>query len=192
MLPRIIDLAAYAREGSIVRCARHLSWAAKLLWLTQLCSQDGVALGDAQTRVADHDFCHTDPQRGTLWRLWDQGMVDPLVTPDDAEACLIAGPQESRDWGRGRIIERFYDDIADVDWSYVELRSGEGLWSPRLRIEMPQLDTLSKRRSQEIIEAATDPQHLSQLLASQGDSVTRAHPLDDVSLQVAVVPRNPN
>ena len=109
MLPRIIDLAGYAEEGSLLRCGQHLGWASKLLWLIQLCNQHGTSLGDAAIRLADHDFGHTDPAHGTVWQLWEQGLVDPLVDRAAAEACLVAGPAESRDWGRGRIIDKFFE-----------------------------------------------------------------------------------
>ncbi len=189
MLPLVIDLARYAEEGAIAQCARHVSWAAKLLWLMQLSAQEGVTLGDAETRLADHDFCHTDPERGAFWRLWNEGMVDPLITIEDAEACLVEGPPESRDWGRGRIIDKFFDQVADADWGFVDLKSGEGIWSPRLRVEMPQLDSLNKVQFQPIIEAAVDPEHLGDLLTEGNDAETRqTDPVDDITRELAVVP----
>jgi proteasome accessory factor A len=189
MLPRIIELARYAEEGSLVQCSRHLSWAAKLLWLTQLCSAEGLELGDAETRVADHDFCHTSPRKGTFWRLWNQGLVDPLVTREQAAASLVEGPPESRDWARGRIITRFYDQVASVDWGHVDLRSGEGYWSPRVRIEMPALDSLKREQFESIVESADDPEHLSDLLKEHDDAMTHeTDPVDDVPHQLATVP----
>ena len=71
-------------------------------------------------------------------------MVDPLVQISDAEACLVEGPPESRDWGRGKIIQKFAADIADVEWRYVSLRRDGALWSPRFRIELPSLDSFNK------------------------------------------------
>ncbi|MBC8875239.1 MAG: proteasome accessory factor PafA2 family protein [Planctomycetes bacterium] len=189
MLALVIDLANYADEGSIVQCAKNVSWAAKLLWLTQLCSQSSATLGDAETRLADHDFCHTNPERGAFWRLWEEGMVDPMVTIEDAEACLVEGPLESRDWGRGRIIDKFFDQVADVDWGFVDLRSGDGLWSPRLRVELPQLDSLNKQQFETIIRSAVDPEHLSQLLINGTDAETRqTDPVDDITRELAIVP----
>jgi hypothetical protein len=191
MLPRIIDLAGYAEEGSLLRCGRHLGWASKLLCLIQACNQHGTALSDARIRLADHDFGHTDPEHGTVWHLWSEGLVDPLVDRADAEACLMQGPAESRDWGRGRIIDKFFESVADVDWSFVDLRSDEDRWSPRLRIEMPSLDSLNKSRCESLIEAATDPVQLSQWLVDRtGGVVRQADPLDDISRQVAAVPQH--
>jgi len=192
MLPRIVDLASYAEEGSLQQCGRQLDWASKLLCLIHACHQDGLALSDARIRLADHDFSHTDAEYGTVWRLWDAGLVDPLVDRADAVACLAEGPAESRDWGRGRIIDRFFDSVTDVDWSYVDLRVDAQHWSPRLRIEMPSLDSLSKDRCGTLIDTAADAVQLSQRLADRTGSVVRhADPLDDISHQVASGPGRP-
>ncbi|MCU0960160.1 MAG: proteasome accessory factor PafA2 family protein [Pirellulaceae bacterium] len=170
LLPRIIDLAAYAEEGSLVRCSRHLGWASKILWLTQLCNQHGVSLDDARLRLADHDFGHTDPARGAVWQLWERGLVDPLVDRAAAVSCLTSGPIESRDWGRGRILEKFHAYVADVDWSFIDLRTDASRWSPRLRIEFPSLDSLNKACFETLIDAANDPVQLSRRLAAQRDA----------------------
>lgn len=188
MLPLVVELANYAEEGSLIQCGKHLSWASKLLWLTQLCEQSGADFSDARIRLADHDFGHTNPEQGALWQLWEQGLVDPLIDLDDARACLAEGPVESRDWGRGRIIDKFYDYVSDVDWSYIALTSGDDRWSPRLRIDMPQLDSLNKAQFAGQLQAAVDPAHLSQLLNSQAGSVAwKSDPLDDIPRQLAVV-----
>ena len=188
MLPLVIDLANYAEEGSLMHCAKHLSWASKLLWLTQLCDQNGASFADAEIRLADHDFGHTDPKQGTVWRLWEEGLVDPLINLSDARECLAEGPAESRDWGRGRIIDKFHDYVSDVDWSYISLTSGEDRWSPRLRIDMPHLDSLNKAQFAGLIDAAADPAQLGQVLNAQEAGATqRTDPLDNIHRQLAVV-----
>ena len=92
MLSRIIELTHWLEEGAINRCSLHLDWAAKLLYL--LGSQSD--LSSAAARLADHDFANTDRQRGAFWRLWNEGLIDPLISIDDADACLQSAPVESR------------------------------------------------------------------------------------------------
>ena len=151
MLSRIIDLTHYIEEGSMDRVAAHLDWAAKLLYLMQC---DGP-FGDATMRVADHDFTNTDPARGTIWRLWEDGLVDPLVTIDDAKSCLHTPPPESRDWCRGRLIDRFAEHIAAIDWSYVEVyRNGPWFGPRKKKINLPQLDSLNRTQFQHMIDSA--------------------------------------
>lgn len=188
LLPLVVDLARHAEAGALMPCAKHLSWASKLLWLTQLCEERGGGLADAEIRLADHDFGHTDPQQGALWQLWEEGLVDPLVSLDEARARLAEGPAESRDWGRGRIIDKFYDFVSDVDWSYVDLTAGEDRWSSRLRINLSRLDSLNKAQSADLIAAAANPAHLGQLLNAQADGATRrTDPLDELPQHLAQV-----
>lgn len=177
LLPRMIDLARYAGEGSLIQCARHLTWASKLLFLMQLCRSERLDLGDPAVRLADHDYLSTDPGRGTFWRLWEAGMVDPLVDRDAVTACLADGPPESRDWARGRLVRRFRHDIADMDWSYVQLNRTRDFWSSRLRIELPRLDSMNRASFEALIENAADVAHLEELLQRNA----AAHQVDPVS-----------
>ena len=191
MLNTIIELADHAEQGRLVDCARHLGWAAKRVWLAQLAEDQHGAVNDASARVADHDFVSTDPHRGGFWRLWDAGLIDPLCHIDQAKACLKQGPVDSRDWGRGQIIRRFYEYIESVDWSYISLRSDNGRWSPRLRIDLPTLQSLNKAAFESILAHATDPATLYQLLIDCPQTqLHENNPLDDPTNQLAVVSRH--
>jgi proteasome accessory factor A len=160
LLPRIIDLACYLQEGSLQRCGKHLDWAAKLLCLLGT----GVPLGAPSSRLADHDFASTDPERGTLWRLWERGLVDPLIQISDADACLIEPPVDSRAWARGTLLERFFHDVTDMAWERIELRQGTDRWSPRLEINLPRLDSLRKTALEPLLGQARDVADLKELL----------------------------
>ena len=160
ILPRIIELTHFLEEGAINRCAQHLDWAAKLLCLLG----SGKSFEDPAARLMDHDYSNTDPQRGAFWRLWEDGLIDPLVDMDDAIACLKGPPADTRAWARGKLIERYSDQTSDVNWSHVEIRRGGGRWGPRLRIEFPELDSLNRGRFEPILERATDVDHLEELL----------------------------
>jgi len=139
LLPKIIQLTHDAEQGLVASCARHLSWAAKLMCVLSHCDDGGHDLGDPSTRLLDHDFGNTDPQRGLIWKLWENGDVDPLVQSDEVEACWNHPPNDTRDYIRGRLIELFPEYIADLDWSYVELRRKGPAWSPCVKIELPYL-----------------------------------------------------
>ncbi len=156
MLPRIIELTHYANEGSLKRCAVHLDWAAKLLYLISL----GGRFDDAAMRLADHDFTNTNPQKGAFWRLWEEGRVDPLVEMTNVLDCTRNAPPESRDWGRGRLIERFAEAVSAIDWSYVDLYLDDSYFSPRLRVDFPHLDSFNRSEFEHIIRSARDVEDL--------------------------------
>jgi hypothetical protein len=169
MLPRIRDLACYAQEGSLDRCAVHLDWAAKLLYLLGR----GRPFDDAATRLADHDFTNTNPRKGAFWRFWEEGVVDPLITMDEALESTRVPPAESRDWGRGRLVEKFVDSIFAVNWDYIGLYVDHSYFSPRLYVDFPKPDSLNRAAFDHVLRTAGDVQRLRDILRSStaADSV---------------------
>lgn len=185
LLALVVELSERVAARDLVPCAKHLDWAAKLLGLTDLCSQPGVRLGDATTRLFDHDYASTDRARGPFWSLWEQGLVDPLIGADEIEACLRDGPVESRDWSRGRLIQRFGDDVTDVDWSFVELRRGDDRWAPRLKLEFTRPDARARRELEPLLDRAGSVAELDQLLRAQEEGPRETDPLLDVRSEIA-------
>jgi hypothetical protein len=156
LLPRIIELAHYAEEGSLVRCATHLDWAAKFVYLRNMSGH----FEDAALRLADHDYSNTNQEKGAIWQLWRQGLIDPLVDMDQAERAVRQAPPESRDWGRAALIELFAHDIRAVDWSYVELSDATSLFSPLLRVEFPRLNSWNQSSFEPILAAVENVEEL--------------------------------
>lgn len=164
LLPKLIKLAQHAAAGRIDECARHLTWAAKLLYLLSECAGRGGELGDAASRLADHDFTNTDPGSGPFWTLWERGLVDPLVRPEQVAAAWRQPPSGTREAVRARIIERFAEAVSAVDWSYVELRETADRWSPRVRIDLPDLDLASCASLAALVERAASVTELAREL----------------------------
>lgn len=191
MLGKIVELTRYAEERSVARCATHLTWAAKMLRLVHLSTERGLAFDDPVIRLADHDFLDTCHRRGALWELMRQGRIDPLASLDDAAATLRDGPAESGAWGRGRLIQRFHPEITAVEWDLVELRRTADTWGPRLRIDLPSLDSLSRERFQEVIDGARDVDDLRRRLDDGPEAAYARYqdPMNDISRQLAVLPR---
>jgi hypothetical protein len=186
-LARIIELASFAQEGSIQLCARQIDWAAKLLMLLG----SGEPLGNAASRQADHDFTNTDPRRGALWRLIDEGLVDAPAELDRIDASIAAPPVDSRAWGRGKLIEQFASQITDVDWSRIEFRLSTDRWGRRGTIEMPKLDGFTKYELDGLLTRAGDLPRLHELLQrTDGRNVRQIDPLDDVCSQLFKQERN--
>jgi len=185
LLPIVLELAERAARGDLLHCAKHLDWAAKFLGLTDMCSAPGVRLGDAATRLFDHDFARTERARGPFWSLWEQGLVDPLVGADEIEACLRDGPPESRDWSRGRLIQAFHGDITDVDWSFVELRRDADRWQSRLRVEFPRPDSRPRASFEPLLARARSVAELGELLRGDDEGTAETDPILDIRSEVA-------
>ncbi len=76
--------------------------------------------------------------------------------------------------------------IAEVEWSYVELRRSEGRWNPRLKVDMPRLDGLNRNEFEAIITVARDVDELDRLLRKHlSQAAGRRDPVMEVALQLA-------
>ena len=163
LLPRIVELTHYAEEGSLIRCANHLDWAAKLMCLLNM----GDRFDDPAMRIADHDFSNTNPKKGTIWQLWERQLVDPLIDMNEALDAMREAPPESRDWGRGRIIAQFPDEVAAVDWSFIELHRNASSFGSRLRVEFPRLDSYNRAAFEPIMRSVRNIEELRNALRQQ-------------------------
>ncbi len=180
LLSRVVQLTDCAEAGRVADCARHLTWASKLLCLLNHCEQEGGVLGDASTRLLDHDFANTDKERGMFWRLWEQREIDPLVDPDDVECGWSEPPREARDYARGRLIELFADQITDVNWSYIEVNRSANSWGPRIRIDLPRLDDLDHNEFDAMLDSCRSLDALIDRLKATQTAKT-VDPLEDLT-----------
>ena len=160
LLPTIIDLTHYVAEGSIHQAARHLDWAAKLMYLLAR----GESFDAPGSRLADHDFSNTDRDRGFLWQLIDDQQVDPLVSIESAEACITHPPTDSRAWGRGELISRFRNQITSVNWDRVELLEDNCYWSPRVIVDLADLAGMTAESFGPLLRQADTVADLRRLL----------------------------
>lgn len=154
LLALVVELTHKLEEGgsSFAFCARHLDWAAKWMFLEKFREARGIGPEDPELRLADHDFTRTNHRGGALWRLWEGGLVDPLVDRSRVEAFLADAPHDTRAWARGQLISRFGPELTDVDWSRLELRLAEGRWAPRLRIRLQRMTSLTRARFEPLLE----------------------------------------
>jgi hypothetical protein len=171
LLSRVVELTHYLDEGGLSRAAQHLDWAAKLLVLLDLCEADGLELAAPRIRIADHDYASTDRERGHFWRLWDDGLVDPLTSRAVVAAARRDGPEDGRGWARGRLIRSFHQSITAVDWDFVELRNNALTWAPRVRIDLPHPWSGHRTSFEPAMDVAPDIEAMRQLFERPGSSL---------------------
>jgi Pup amidohydrolase len=188
LLPIIIETTHYAEEGSLAALARHSDWAALLMVIDGMCQQPGARLGDPPSVLTVQDYSNTDPRRGLFWQLMDQGLVDPMINNNDVDRCLRDGPDDSRAWARGRLVQKFHQWITDIDWSYVEMLRSSSRWGSRLRIEMPRLDSLPRAEFEPIFAAARNVDELDVLLRQFEAATSASDPVLEIGLQLETDP----
>ncbi len=189
LLQQVEELGARAARGDLDACAKHLDWAAKLHVLRAHCAARGTDLDHAATRLLDHDFANTDPTRGALWKLIDRGLVDPLITRADAEACLRDGPARNRGWTRGRLVQRFHADLAEIAWDQVELNLTPSRLGRRLRLAMPDPGGHGADAFAAILHNATDVATLARLADAEPGAVATIEPMRDLRTELWLPPR---
>jgi proteasome accessory factor A len=187
LLPTIIELTHQLEAGALLRCARHLDWCVKALFLLNLCVERGATFGDATTRLASFDYSNTNPERGWFWKLWKAGEIDPLVSREEVDRSLVTPPPESRAWGRAMLIRRFHDRIAAVAWDHVDLsRDATGSrWSPRLKIGLPELESLNQAELEPILSQVRDIGDLERLLRQRA-LTAESDPVMEISTQLVL------
>jgi hypothetical protein len=187
LLPVIIELTHQLEAGALLRCARHLDWCVKALFLANLCAEHGASFGDAATRLASFDYTNTNRDRGWFWKLWEAGEIDPLVSREEVDRAIITPPPESRAWGRAMLIRRFYERIAAVGWDYVDLSRGEAesRWSPRLKIGLPELESLNQAELEPILSQVRNVEDLERLLR-QRNLAAESDPLMEINTQLVL------
>jgi proteasome accessory factor A len=189
LLARIVTLCAALNRGELTAAARHLDWAAKWLVLNDVRRAGDREWDDASVRLFDHDFANTDPRRGPFWKLWSQGLIDPLVDEARVQRALLDGPDDSRAFARGRLIQRHAADITGVDWDHVELALQADRWQPRLRIEMPTVASLARRESEALLDGALDVAALeARARRSTAVESSLADPRLEIAREIALPP----
>ncbi len=187
LLPLVIELTHQLEAGALARCARHLDWAIVLLFVLNSCTGNDVSWGDPATRLACFDYSNTDPERGWFWKLWEAGEIDPLVTPEEVDRAIVEPPAESRAWARAAMVRRFGDQITAIDWDHVELRreNATSRWANRVRIELPELESLNRAEFEPIVSQARDVDHLVELLDHR-TPVAQTEPVMEITGQLAL------
>ena len=181
LLPRIVELTERLGRGELAACSRHLDWTAKLLVLLAHCERTGEALSGSPARLLDHDFASTDPSRGVIWKLLERGRIDPMFEAARIDACLRDGPDDSRGFTRGRLVQRFGDAIAAIDWDHVELELVDARFGRRLRIDMPDPGALARAATEGLLASAHEVGDLAELAALGAcGSVSTKDPLRDL------------
>lgn len=184
LLQRVEELAARSAHGDLDGCAPHLDWAAKLRVLRAHCAGAGGRLGSPATRLLDHDFASTDPARGALWRLWQHGLVEPLVSPAEVDACLRDGPREGRAWARGRLVQRWFAALAEVAWDQVELRLTLSRLGRRLRLHLPDPGGHGEAAFAPILHRTDDVEALARLVDAGDLDGEIFQPMQDLRAEV--------
>ncbi len=101
--------------------ARALASVARLNW-SDYDQQREVYFGLRRLDLDYHAITSAGDSAGLYYRLQRGGHVERLLDDTAIEDLTRQPPPDTRAWLRGHVVERFSQQILNVDWSYVQLR----------------------------------------------------------------------
>ncbi|WP_367127192.1 depupylase/deamidase Dop [Saccharothrix sp. HUAS TT1] len=110
-------LDALARDPQ--ECADRLDWVAKLRLLEGYRARDGLAWGSPRLSLVDLQYSDVRLDKGLYNRLVARGSMKRLVGEEEVRAAVLAPPEDTRAYFRGRCLERYPTSVAAASWDSV-------------------------------------------------------------------------
>ncbi|MGM1059184.1 depupylase/deamidase Dop [Saccharothrix sp. Mg75] len=110
-------LDALARDPQ--ECADRLDWVAKLRLLEGYRARDGLAWGSPRLSLVDLQYSDVRLDKGLYNRLVARGSMKRLVSEEEVRAAVLAPPEDTRAYFRGRCLERYPTSVAAASWDSV-------------------------------------------------------------------------
>ncbi|GGP84057.1 depupylase/deamidase Dop [Saccharothrix coeruleofusca] len=152
-------LDALARDPQ--ECADRLDWPAKLRLLEGYRARDGLAWGSPRLHLVDLQYADVRLDKGLYNRLVARGSMKRLVSEEEVRAAVLAPPEDTRAYFRGRCLERYPTSVAAASWDSVIFDLGrESL------VRIPTLEPLrgTKAHVGALLEAAETAEQLVEAL----------------------------
>ena len=103
---------------------RELDWVAKYRLLEAYRERDGLHWNDGKLALIDLQYHDVRRSRGLYYRLVETGKVERLVSDAEVEEAIMAPPEDTRAYFRGRCIQKYMDSIAAASWDSIIFDTG--------------------------------------------------------------------
>jgi Pup amidohydrolase len=113
-----------ALEDDPLSLHAQLDWVAKLRLLESYRERDSLAWSDPKLRLIDLQYHDVRRDRGLYFRLAAGGKVERLVTDAEVDRAVLAPPEDTRAYFRGRCIDKYPDAIAAASWDSIIFDTG--------------------------------------------------------------------
>jgi proteasome accessory factor PafA2 len=111
-------------EGDPFKLRGQVDWATKYDLLERYASRHGLDWSSDRLKAVDLQYHDVRRDKGLYNRLAARGEVERLVTDEEVEAAITAPPPDSRAWFRGRVLERFGEDVVAAGWDSIIVDTG--------------------------------------------------------------------
>ncbi len=106
-------------ERDVTLTRDRVDWAAKKFLLDAMREEEQLSWSDPWLQSIDLEYHSVDLEQGLFYDLERRGMMRRVVTDEDISGAMLAPPETTRAFFRGRAVAKYGDAIAAVQWDEV-------------------------------------------------------------------------
>ena len=106
-------------ETDPMSLAGELDWVAKLSLLQGYRDREGLGWDAAKLHLVDLQYSDVRPDKGLYNRLVARGRMTTLVTEEEVQRAVLAPPEDTRAYFRGRCLAKYPTAVAAASWDSV-------------------------------------------------------------------------
>ena len=111
-------------ERDPLQLVDRLDWVAKRWLLETFVEEEGIEWSDPWIQSLDLEYHNVDPERGLFHELQEVTPMLRLVTDAVIETAITEPPRTTRAYFRGKVVERFSENIRPIQWDNVRFKVG--------------------------------------------------------------------
>lgn len=100
-------------------CAGDLDWVAKLRLLEGYRERERLEWASPKLGLVDLQYADVRPEKGLYNRLVARGAMDTLFDPARVRAAMVAPPEDTRAYFRGRCLAQYGSEVVAASWDSV-------------------------------------------------------------------------
>jgi len=133
-----------ALECDPMQLADRLDWVAKKLLIDEYLAGESMEWDDYLLQAIDLAYCNVDPDESLYQALVDSDLMQRIVSDEAIESAVDSPPADTRAAIRGELICRYAENVGNVAWSRIVLRSGNESWIAELNPCLTPQETAQK------------------------------------------------
>ncbi|MFH0410583.1 depupylase/deamidase Dop [Corynebacterium sp. L4756] len=157
--------------------AHLLDWVAKYRLIKGFIDR-GVPLDNPKLALIDLQYTDIDPAKSLYHALVRKGQMRTLVSQEEIEKAATTPPADSRAYFRGRVSEKFGEDVLASNWQLISLTEkvtteGADTTAHLAHIRFDDVDGFSQSDVGDVIKTSTNVTALLERLSKQGIEINR-------------------
>ena len=151
-------------ERDVSLTADRIDWVAKKGLLSALQEAEKIPWSDPWLQAIDLEYHNIMPEDGFFHELLRQGAMRRIVSDDDIQEAVLAPPETTRAYFRGRSVAKFGHAISSVQWD--EIVFADGKKSRRVTLPEVTIDSRLEALSTLVRDAESYPEFFRSLAES--------------------------